>query len=106
LCSQVSQGLSVGLDNSIEFLAPSQLLQGQLQKQQSVDTNNYITEKRKYKGKSLKASFGNRTVENLPFLCYTTKRSMKIIRTRKAIPINTKVVTRKPITMIIVRAVK
>jgi hypothetical protein len=103
LCSQVSQGLSVGLDNSIEFLPPSQLLQGQLQKQQSVDTNNYITEKGKYKGKSLKASFGNRTVENLPFLCYTTKKSMKIIRT---IPINTKVITRKPIKMIIVIAVK
>jgi hypothetical protein len=51
LCFLVSQGLSVGLDNSIEFLViniTNQLLQGQLQKQQGVDTNNYtyFTEKR------------------------------------------------------------
>jgi ribosomal protein L36 len=45
-------------------------------------------------------------VENLPFLRYTTKKSMKILRTGKTIPINTKIVTRKGIKMVIVTAVK
>jgi hypothetical protein len=51
---------------------PSQKLQGRLQKQCSVATNNYITEKEKHKSKSHKASFGNITVEN--YYLYLTQQ--------------------------------
>jgi hypothetical protein len=44
-------------------------------------------------------------VEKLPFLPYTTKKSMKVI-TRKIIPVNIMVVPRKPIEMVILIAVK
>jgi hypothetical protein len=51
----------------------SQELQGQLQKQHSVDTNIYITEKEKHKYNSHRASFGKGTVEKLLLQPRTTK---------------------------------
>lgn len=101
LCIQVSQGISVKLDNLIDLLMFRVSICPTKHRYY-----NYTTEKGKRKGKSLKASFGNSTVENLPFLRYTTKKSMKIRRTRKTIPVNAKVVTRKPIKMVIIIAVK
>jgi hypothetical protein len=85
---------------------PSQQLQGQLQKQHSADTIstawiNNITEKENHKDNSLKASFGNITVEQLLFLPYTTKKSIKLI-TRKIIPMNNKAILRKTTKFIIV----
>jgi hypothetical protein len=61
---------------------PSQQLQGQLQKQHSADHINYIADKQNHKDKLYKASLGNRTVEELLFLPYTTKKSIMTIRTR------------------------
>jgi hypothetical protein len=83
--------------------APSQQLQGELQKQHRVDSGNYITDREKRKYNRLKASFGNSIVENY-FLQYTKKKNKIIIRTRKT-AINNKVVMRKPIKYIIVTAI-
>jgi hypothetical protein len=53
------------VNNSLKLFiiyVPSQLLQGQLQKQHSVDTVNYIKDKQKDKDNSHRASLGKSTV--------------------------------------------
>jgi hypothetical protein len=51
--------------------------------------------------KICKTSLGNNTAEKLLFLLYTTKKSIIVIRIKKAIPIYNKVVMRKVIKAII-----
>jgi hypothetical protein len=61
--------------------------------------------KEKHKDNSHKASFGNSVLKKPLFLPYTTKKSKKVIRTRKTIPINNKV-ARKPIKVITLTEIK
>jgi hypothetical protein len=70
----------------------------------SVGTSNYITEKEKHKYNSHNASFRNSIGKKLLFLPHRKKRT-RVINTRKTIPVNKKVVTRKPIHLIIILAV-
>jgi hypothetical protein len=75
---------------------PSQQLQGQLQKQHRVDYINYITNKQNHEDNSHKASLGSNAVEK-PLFLFTQRKNLRIIRTRKTIPINNTVFMRKPI---------
>jgi hypothetical protein len=61
---------------------PSQQLQGQLEKQCSVHTDNYVTKQGNDKDNIHKASFGNSAVEIL-CLPYTTKKSIMAIKNKK-----------------------
>jgi hypothetical protein len=73
-------------DKSVQFLityVPRPRLEGQLQKQHSVDNNNYIMEKEKFKHNNYKAIFGNSTVEKILFVPDITYRSISVLRTRK-----------------------
>jgi hypothetical protein len=61
-------------NNSIHFFiiyGPSQ--RRPMSAEHSVCTNHYITEKEKSKDNIHKASFGNITVEKLPFLYYKNR---------------------------------
>jgi predicted Holliday junction resolvase-like endonuclease len=78
---------------------PIRELQGQLEKHHSADTNR-ITEKEKRKDNSHKANFGKRTVERALLLPSITKKSVRV-----SVPINTKVVMRKPIKVMKVMAI-
>jgi hypothetical protein len=60
-------------NNSIQLFfiyVPNQQLQGQLEKEHSVDIINYITKKQNHNDKSHKASLENSTVERPLFLPY------------------------------------
>jgi hypothetical protein len=59
--------------------APNQQFQGQLQKQHSVDTGNYTTDKEKHKDNSYKTSLGNSAVGKLP--C-SGQKSIRVKRER------------------------
>lgn len=67
-----------------------------------IDINNYVTDRRKHKRNSHKARLGNSTVEKVLFTLYTIHNNMQVTGKRETLPINRKVVMRKPIIAIVI----